>query len=95
MLIINLPEHDIEKYQNELISIAIDGSRKWIYPRQLLLSLSCLQQEVCLWAFYISPILPSTINIKNHHTGQNSIFSYSLNGDFRCSEIIQKLLRLP
>jgi|GEM_PF-4574360 len=45
MSIINLPEHDIEKFQNELTSIAIDGSRKWIYARQLLLSLSCLQYK--------------------------------------------------
>ncbi|GDX65090.1 hypothetical protein LBMAG36_01560 [Chlorobiota bacterium] len=53
MSIINLPEHDIEKYQNELTSIAIDGSRKWIYARQLLLSQSCLSQEVWLWAYQI------------------------------------------
>ncbi len=36
MSIINLPEHDIEKYQNELTSIAIDGSRKWIYASNLM-----------------------------------------------------------
>ena len=34
MSIINLPEQDINKYRNELTSIAIDGSRKWIYARQ-------------------------------------------------------------
>ena len=36
MSIINLPEHDIEKYQNELTSIASDGSRKWIYASNLM-----------------------------------------------------------
>jgi cytochrome c oxidase accessory protein FixG len=34
MSIIDLPEQDAEKYRNELASIAMDGSRKWIYARQ-------------------------------------------------------------
>ena len=36
MSIINLPEHDIEKYQNELTIIAIDGSIKRIYASNLM-----------------------------------------------------------